>query len=152
MTADVGGAPRPEATRPVPTGPPATGPGPLDWAGVVLLCACAALAALLELAFIPLYAGSIVVPVVVAGALVGNVVLPMMARGLVGSTAGALVPFLTWLVVVLIFGVLFPRPEGDVLLPGGSLTWVSYGVLLGGTLAGTLTIVLGSTPRAPINR
>jgi hypothetical protein len=44
----------------------------------------------------------------------------------------------------------FPRPEGDVVLPAGNgLQWVSYGVLLGGAVAGAVTVVRsGARPPA----
>jgi hypothetical protein len=120
--------------------------GALDVIGVVALCGAAALSALLELMFIPLYAGSVVMPVVVVGAVVGNVLLPRLARVLVATTSAAVAPFATWLLVVVIVG-LYPRPEGDVIVPGsGALVWVSYGVLLGGAVAGTVTVVMTTAP------
>jgi hypothetical protein len=118
---------------------------------VALFCGCEALAGLLELFLVPLYAGKIVVPIAVLLAVGGNIALPLLGRSLVGGTAGAVLPFLTWLAVVIVVGMV-PRPEGDVVLPGGgALVWVSYGVLLGGTIAGTVTIVLasGRLPDAP---
>lgn len=121
-------------------------PGLLDRLGVGVLCLCALLAGLLELLFVPLYVGGSVLPLAVLGACVGNVVLPRMARSLVDSTAASLAPFLVWLAVVLVLG-LAPREEGDVVLPGnGAGEWVAYGVLLGGAVAGTVTIVLGTGP------
>ena len=118
------------------------------WAGVALLCACAVLAALLALFLVPLYAGSVVVPVAVVVALASNVALPRLARALVETTVATVLPFLSWLLVVIVIGVM-PRPEGDVVLPGGrgALPWVSYGVLLGGALAGTLTVALSGARR-----
>jgi hypothetical protein len=118
------------------------------WMGVAVLCGCAALAALLALFLVPLYAGSVLVPVAVVVALATNIALPRLARGLVDTTTAALLPFLFWLVVVVVVGVM-PRPEGDVVLPGGGggQQWVSYGVLLGGALAGTLTVVLSGAQR-----
>lgn len=130
-------------SRPAEPATPAA--GPLDWLGLALLCGCSLLAAILELMFIPLYAGTVLVPVAVAGAVVGNVVLPRLAWGLVPSSRTAALPLLAWLLVMLAV-VLLPRPEGDVLLPGASLTWVSYGVLLGGALAGAVTLVVLSHP------
>lgn len=125
----------------------------LDWLGVAVLCCCAALGALLELLFVPLYAGTVLVPVVVAFAIAGNVLLPRLARSLVPSTLAGAAPFVVWLLVVTVIG-LMPRPEGDVILPGGggALEFVSYGVLLGGALAGTVTVVLGASARPPVSR
>jgi hypothetical protein len=116
-----------------------------DWLGVALLCACSVLAAVLELMFIPLYAGTVLVPAAVVGAVVGNALLPRLAWALVPSMRAAVLPLLAWLLVMLAV-VLLPRPEGDVLVPGGSMTWVSYGVLLGGALAGAVTLVVLSNP------
>jgi hypothetical protein len=47
-----------------------------------------------------------------------------------------------WLLTVLLLSL--PRPEGDVLIPGGSGTqeWVSYGLVLVGGTAGAITIAL----------
>jgi hypothetical protein len=117
------------------------------WAGVVLTCAAAALAALLEMFFVPLYAGAAVVPIAVLAAVVGNVVLPRLGYRLVPRTLAAVLPFLVWLAAVLVVG-LVPRPEGDVVLPGGDpLQWVSYAVVLGGALAGAVTVVWTSGAR-----
>jgi hypothetical protein len=125
-------------------------PQPVDmWdrLGVVLITLTGALAGLLELFLVPLYAGSVVVPVAVLFAGVGNVVLPRMARTLVPRTVAALAPFLGWLIVVVGVGV-FTRPEGDVVLPGSprGLEYVVYGLLLVGVLAGTVSVVLAIPP------
>jgi hypothetical protein len=122
----------------------------LDWAAVVLVAACAALAGLLELFLVPLYAGSTLVPIAVLLAVASNACLPRLSRAIVPSTGAAVVPFAAWLVVVVGIG-LTTRPEGDVVLPGGGgVQWVGYGVLLGGALAGTVTLVLSApAPRRP---
>lgn len=120
------------------------------WAGVVLLCCCAVLSGILALFLVPLYAGSVLVPIAVLIALVSNVALPRLARGLVETVPATLAPFASWLATVIIVGVL-RRPEGDVVLPAGAgLQWVSYGVLLGGALAGTVTVALSGARRPPI--
>jgi hypothetical protein len=121
----------------------------LDWIGVALLSSCAALAGLLELFYVPLYAGSALVPISVLFAIAFNIGLPRLARTLVQTTLATLLPFLAWLAVVVAIG-LTARPEGDVVLPGGGggVQWVSYGVLLGGAVAGTVTTVLSSGPPA----
>jgi hypothetical protein len=106
------------------------------------------LAGVLALFLVPLYAGSVLVPVAVVVAVASNVALPRLARTLVETTAATVLPFVFWLLAVIIVGVL-PRPEGDVVLPGGggALQWVSYGVLLGGALAGTVTVAMSGTRR-----
>lgn len=122
----------------------------LAWVGVAVLCSSSVLAALLDLFLVPLYAGSVLVPVAVPIAIASNIALPRLARVLVENTLAAALPFLFWLLVVVVVGVL-PRPEGDVVLPGGggALQWVSYGVLLGGALAGTVTVVLSGARHRP---
>lgn len=124
-------------------------PALLDWAGLVVVALTGALAALVEALLVPLYAGSTIVPVALALALAGNVLLPRLARTLVPTTPAAVAPVLAWLVVMIFFGVV-ARPEGDVVLPGSptAVEWVTYGVLLGGALAGTLTVVLSTPPPA----
>jgi hypothetical protein len=119
------------------------------WAGVALLCGCAALAALLTLFLVPLHVGTVIAPVAVLLALATNIALPQLARTLVESTAATLLPFVFWLIVVVYIGVV-TRPEGDVVLPGGggAEELVAYGVLLGGALAGTVTVVLSTNARA----
>lgn len=119
------------------------------WAGVALLCGCAVLSGILALFLVPLYAGSVLVPVAVVVAVTSNVALPRLARTLVETTTAAVLPFACWLVTVVVVGVL-PRPEGDVVLPGGggALQWASYGVLLGGALAGTFTVSLSGPGRS----
>jgi len=119
-----------------------------NWAGVALLTLCGALAGLLESLLVPLYWGSRIFPVAIVLALVTNVVFPRMAGALVPRMSAVLAPFAGWLIVVVGFGVV-TRPEGDVILPGApnSLEFVTYGVLLGGALAGTVTVVWTSPPR-----
>ena len=119
----------------------------LDRAGVGLVALCAALAAMLEALLVPLYIGSVVFPIAILFAILSNFALPRLARALVPSTPAAVVPFVAWLAVMIGFG-LVTRPEGDVILPGGTLQWVTYGVLFGGVLAAAVSIVM-STP-APL--
>ena len=118
----------------------------LDWAGVVLLTACAALLAALEVFLVSLYVGSVIAPVSVLLAIVGNLVLPRLAFGLTATLTAAAAPFVTWLAVLFTFG-LVPRPEGDVIVPGvGGAQYVYLGALVGGIIAGTATLVICATP------
>lgn len=119
---------------------------PRDWLILVVLCVTALLSGVLEVLFVPLYVGSVLVPVVVLFAIGGNVLLPYLGRTLVPTSAGTLAPFLSWLIPVLGLA-LFPRPEGDVLVPGGGgQQWTFYGLLLGGCVAGFISIVLTAGP------
>lgn len=131
-------------------------PGWLDWAGVALITACGALAALVEALLVPLFVGRLVAPVSVVLALASNAALPWLAGTLVPRPVARLAPFLAWLIVMIGFGVV-ARPEGDVILPGspGNVVWVTYVVLLGGALVGTVTLVWLSPPPAtkrPLSR
>jgi hypothetical protein len=59
----------------------------------------------------------------------------------VDRPAGSAAPFLCWLVPVLVLALL-PRPEGDVLVAGsGGQQYAFYGVLLGGCVAGFISLV-----------
>ena len=124
-------------------------PVALAWLGVSVVGLCGALAAVLELLLVPLYVGQVLVPIAVVLALVSNVALPRMALRLVPRTGAAAIPFVTWLAVVVGFGVL-ARPEGDVILPGGTgwLPWVSYGVMFGGAFVGIITVVTSTATQA----
>ena len=120
----------------------------LAWSGVVLLCLGAVLAGLLESLLTPLYAGTHVVPVAVLAAVVSNIAVPRLSCTLVPTLLATFLPFLAWLVVLIGFGIV-ARPEGDVILPGGAVQWVSYGVMLGGALAGVATVVTVVPARPP---
>ena len=128
----------------------------LDVAGVVVVCAAAALAGMLEVLLVPLYAGRVLVPVAVVLAIAGNLVLPRLARSLADSTWVAAAPVVVWLIVTVGLGFT-ARPEGDVLLPGGGyVQWVGFGVFLGGLGAGLATVIAGmpapQARRTPVRR
>jgi hypothetical protein len=110
----------------------------------------AALSALIEAFLVPLYAGTVIVPVAVVLALAGNIAFPRLARALVPRTVVTVVPVLAWLAVMFVF--LAGRPEGDVAFPGSptAAVWVFYGTLFGGVLAGIAAVVT-ATP-APARR
>ena len=114
-------------------------------AGVLLLCLCAALAALIELSLVPLYVGGTIAPVSVPLALLGNAVLPRLARRLVDSPGAMALVVLCWLLPLVILA-LTPRPEGDVYVRANAGDqWVFYAVLFGGLAVGVATVVLTGT-------
>jgi hypothetical protein len=123
-----------------------------DWAGLLLVVLAAALSALIEAFLVPLYAGTVVVPVAVVLALAGNLALPRLARALVPRTAATVAPVLAWLAVMFVF--LAGRPEGDVAFPGSpaGAEWVFYGTLFGGVLAGIAAVVTSTPPPARRDR
>jgi hypothetical protein len=121
----------------------------LEWLGVVVTCATAILAALVELFAVPLYSGATLIPLAVVAAVASNVLLPRLARALVPTTVAAVLPFAAWLIVVVVVG-LMTRPEGDVVLPGGgSVQWVGLGVIFAGIVTGIATIVITLPPPTP---
>jgi hypothetical protein len=111
-------------------------------AGLVLCGLTAVLAGLVEVLLSPLYVGRWLFPITLLLAVGTNVALPLVARDLVDSTVAATLPVIIWLITVLVLSL--PRPEGDVLLPGGGggQQWVSYGLVLIGGAAGAITIAL----------
>jgi hypothetical protein len=132
--------------RPVPGTPPPAPPrrqrlGVLEITGVVMCCVSAVLAALISVLLTPLYWGSVLVPVSVVVAIASNLSLPRVSRQLGGSMIFAVLPYGIWLISVIVLGM--SRPEGDVLLPGGSgaQPWVTYGMLLAGGIAGGVTLL-----------
>lgn len=121
--------------------------------GVAVCCASAALAGLIEVLLAPFYVGSVLVPVAVVLAIASNIALPIISRTLVDSVLAAAAPVVVWVAVVLVLSL--PRPEGDVLLPGGKggQLAVSYAMMLLGVLAGVITAaVAGRRRQAPSRR
>jgi hypothetical protein len=121
-------------------------------AGLVLVCAVALLAALLEVLLVPLRSGTVFVPVTVLFAIFGNIALPRAGHVFASGKGPMVAPFAFWLIAVVGLS-LTTRPEGDVLVPGGGGDqWVFYGVLLGGAVAGVSSIVLADVPLSALLR
>ena len=119
-------------------------------AGVLLLCLCAALSALLELSLVPLYVAGTIAPVSVPLALIGNAVLPRLTRRLVDAPGAMALVLACWLLPLVILA-LTPRPEGDVYVRANAGDqWVFYAVLFGGLAVGVVTVVLAGT--RPVTR
>ena len=120
---------------------------PVAWG--VCAVVVAAWLALVEIFWLPLRIGGVLVPVSVAAAVVGNVLLVRAALRLSGSRAVAALPAVTWLVVVI--GAMVRRPEGDLLLgAGGALGVLTLVFLMLGVLSGALAAgrALGAPPGA----
>ena len=108
-------------------------------AGALLAVAAAAWLALVEVFWLPLRLGGVLVPVSVVAAVVGNLVLVDAAHRLSGSRVVAALPALVWAVVALAAAT--RRPEGDLVIPGGgALGGVGLAFLMAGTLSAVLAV------------
>jgi hypothetical protein len=88
----------------------------------VLAVLVAAWLALVEIFWLPLRVGGVLLPVSVLAAVAGNLLLIGQAHRLSGSRAVAVLPAVAWLVVAV--GGMMRRPEGDLILTGGGATGV----------------------------
>jgi hypothetical protein len=115
----------------------------LDAVALVLLCCCAFLSGLLELTFLgEFYAGTAIVPVTIAGAIVGNILLPVWGFRTLQQVKGALLPVLSWLIAILAL-TMYNRPEGDLFVLGAYYQDAAfYGLLLAGAACGFGTVVV----------
>lgn len=84
--------------------------------------------AVLQCFLLPLRIGAVPVPASIMLAVGGNIALTHLAYRLTRSRIAALLPMLTWLVVVVAFSV--PRPEGDVIITGNgwNIAFLGLGV------------------------
>jgi hypothetical protein len=114
----------------------------VGWA--VLAVAVAAELAVVEVLWLPLRVGGVLVPVSVVAAVLGNLLLAPAARWLSRSRVVGVLPPLVWVVVALAASQ--RRPEGDLLIIGGGATGqVNLAFLLLGMLAAVFAVgrVLG---------
>jgi hypothetical protein len=131
-------APAPEANRAVVIG------------GLAIYLLAGIATAVVETLLVPLRHGTVMIPLAVPLAIGTNIALPLLSRRLTDTMSGGLPPVIGWIGAVLVLGG--GRPEGDVLLPGGpGDKWVSYGFLLGGAIAGLITVSLGSVRRSRLD-
>jgi hypothetical protein len=114
--------------------------------GFVLFAVAGVLAGLLEVTLIPLRYGTALVPVAPVLTVLTGVLLPAIARGLTDSTVAAVPPAVGQLLTVWLLAT--GRPEGDVLMPAGGTAWVSYSVLILGTLVPLGMLGFASRPGA----
>jgi len=107
--------------------------------------------ALVEVFWLPLRVGGVLVPVSVVVAVVGNLLLPTTALRWSGSRLVAVLPALAWLVVAV--GAMVRRPEGDLVMTGGGAAGVvNLAFLMIGVLAAAFSVgrVLGGPRRPPV--
>ncbi len=76
--------------------------------------------ALVEVFWLPLRIGGVLVPLSILAAVVGNLMLTAAAHRVSGSRVVAVLPAVVWLVVAV--AAMIRRPEGDLVLTGGGAT------------------------------
>jgi hypothetical protein len=109
----------------------------VGWGAVAV--AVAVWLALVEVFWLPLRVGGVLVPVSVLAAVVGNLLIVDAAHRLSRSRVVAVLPALAWLAVAV--GASRRRPEGDlVLVGGGAIGVVNLGFLLLGVVAAAFAV------------
>jgi hypothetical protein len=104
--------------------------------------------ALVEVFWLPLRVGGVLVPLSVVVAVVGNLLLPAGALRFSGSRVVAVLPVVAWLVVAV--GSMVRRPEGDLVMNGvGDAGVVGLAFLALGVTAAAFSVgrVLGGSGR-----
>jgi len=112
--------------------------------GYLLFAVAGALSAVIEVLLVPSRIGQTLIPLAPALAVLSNIALPAISRGLTDTMLSATPPVAGWLVTT--FVLASATPEGDVLLPAGDEAYISYSLLGLGTLAGLVTVWLASRP------
>src|SRR5688500_16647729 len=109
--------------------------------------------AVVEVFWLPLRIGGVLVPLSIVVAVVGNLLLTTAAHRLSGSKVVAVLPARVWLVVAV--GAMIRRPEGDLVLAGtGALGTVSLLFLLLGVTAAAFGVgrAVAGPRRGPLSR
>jgi hypothetical protein len=99
----------------------------------------AAWLALVEVFWLPLRVGGVLVPLSIVVAVAANLLLPAAALRLSGSRLVAVLPAVPWLVVAV--AAMIRRPEGDLVMSGGgALGVVNLAFLMLGVLAAAFSV------------
>jgi len=126
--------------------------GVLGWAALAGLLA--AWLAVVEVFWLPLRLGGVLVPISVPAAVVGNLLLVGATHRVSRSKLPAVLPAVVWLVVVL--AAAQRRSEGDLLITGGgaATSVVDLGFLLLGVVAAAFAVgkVIAGPGRQPVSR
>jgi hypothetical protein len=108
--------------------------------------------ALVEVFWLPLRIGGLLVPLSIVAAVAGNLLLTTAAHRLSGSRVVAVLPALVWLTVAV--SAMIRRPEGDLVLTGGGATGVvNLAFLLLGVTAAAFGVgrALAGPRRVPVS-
>lgn len=95
--------------------------------------------ALVEVFWLPLRVGGLLVPLSIVAAVTANLLLPATALRMSGSRLIGVLPAVVWLVVAI--GAMSRRAEGDLVITGGGVTGTfNLAFLLLGVLAASLAV------------
>jgi hypothetical protein len=104
--------------------------------------------ALVEVFWLPLRIGGVLVPLSILVAVAGNLLLPAIALRVSGSRLVAALPLVMWGLVA--GGAMFRRPEGDlVFVAAGALGTLNLVFLMAGVLAAAVAVGRLISPGAP---
>lgn len=106
--------------------------------GAVAVLVLAAICAILEVFYLPLRAGSALLPLSILAAVAGNVVFTRAMYEIAGSVWSALLPGAVWLAVIARAAT--ARPEGDLLITDGGTSSGTAVVNLAFLLLGALAL------------
>jgi len=112
--------------------------------GYLLFAVAGGFRAVIEVLMVPIRIGTVLVPFAPVVAIVSNIVLPAVSRGLTDTMPSAAPPVVGWILTTFIFAS--TGPGGDVLLPAGDEAYISYSLLGLGTLTAIAMLVLASRP------
>lgn len=116
--------------------------------GGLLVLVLAAVCGIVEVFYLPLRAGPVLLPVSVLAAVAGNVAFTRAMYEIAGSIWPAMLPGVVWLAVVGRSAI--ARPEGDLLITDGGASTATAVVNLGFLLLGSLALAFAvGTLRRP---
>jgi hypothetical protein len=109
--------------------------------GVAVYCLVAIISGAIEVLLIPLYIGSVIIPVTVLIAVVVNFSLPRLVRIMVDWRFAIALPIVCWVVTLIVLNLVNVN-SGTVLVPGyGNDQYVGLALFFGGVLAGFVGVI-----------
>lgn len=115
--------------------------------GGLLVLGLAAVCAILEVFYLPLRAGTVLLPLSVVAAVAGNVAFTRAMYEVAGSVWAALLPGAVWLAVI--GRAAIARPEGDLLITDGGASTATAVVNLAFLLLGSLAAAFAMATLRP---
>lgn len=114
--------------------------------GYLVFVLAGMLTAAIEVLLVPSRLGVTLVPIAPVLAVLSNIALPAISRGLTDTRLSAAPPVVGWIVTAVLLAS--STPEGDVLLPAGGESYISYSLLVLGLLTGVIMVLMSNGPVA----